>query len=134
MEEFKYYTETNDRVHGHRIIEVSNYGRIRVNGEIVTPILKNGYPLIAQTYVHRIVAELFIPNPDNKPCIDHIDGDRTNNMYTNLRWVTYKENSHNVITYNRQKASLTGVAKSELHRQHLSQATREYWKKKKGGN
>ena len=41
---------------------------------------------------HKIVAKYFIPNHDNKPCINHIDGDKTNNTVPNLEWVTYKEN------------------------------------------
>lgn len=42
--------------------------------------------------VHRIVAETFIPNPNNLPCVNHIDGDRGNNNVSNLEWVTYSEN------------------------------------------
>jgi hypothetical protein len=42
--------------------------------------------------VHRLLGICFIPNPENKPCIDHIDRDRTNNKLSNLRWATYKEN------------------------------------------
>lgn len=48
--------------------------------------------------IHRLVAKAFIPNPDNKPCIDHINTDRTDNRVDNLRWVTYKENNNNPIT------------------------------------
>lgn len=49
-------------------------------------------------YVHRIVAEVFIPNPQNKPCIDHINTLKTDNRIENLRWVTYEENSNNPLT------------------------------------
>lgn len=43
-------------------------------------------------YVHRLVAEAFIPNPAHLPEVDHIDNDRANNAVENLRWVTHKEN------------------------------------------
>lgn len=43
--------------------------------------------------VHRLLAETFLPNPENKPCIDHIDGNRQNNALENLRWATYSENN-----------------------------------------
>lgn len=48
--------------------------------------------------VHRIVAETFIPNPEHKPEVDHVDTNRQNNCVWNLRWVTRKENSNNPLS------------------------------------
>ena len=45
--------------------------------------------------IHRLVANEFIDNPSNKACVDHIDGDRTNNCVTNLRYATKSENGMN---------------------------------------
>ena len=69
----------------------------------VKPWLVCGYlsvtiPYRKDCYTHRLVAEAFIPNPENKPFIDHIDGNRTNNRIENLRWVSHKENCNNPNT------------------------------------
>lgn len=48
--------------------------------------------------VHRLVASAFIPNPENKPYIDHIDTNPRNNHVSNLRWVTQHENAMNPLT------------------------------------
>lgn len=55
---------------------------------------------------HRMVAEAFIPNPNNYPSIDHLDGDGLNNRVDNLRWCTQKMNFHNEVTYERYKKSM----------------------------
>lgn len=58
--------------------------------------------------VHRLVAEAFIDNPDNKPCVDHIDTNKLNNLPDNLRWCTYKENANNPLTLKHLSESQTG--------------------------
>lgn len=56
----------------------------------------NGYSTVSingkNRYVHRLVAEAFVPNPENKEEVNHIDGCRSNNNATNLEWVTKIEN------------------------------------------
>jgi hypothetical protein len=44
-------------------------------------------------YIHRLVAQCFLPNPENLSQVDHIDGNKTNNSLQNLRWVSAKQNS-----------------------------------------
>jgi len=70
--------------------------------------LVRGYPSVIlykegkykNFYIHKLIAEYFINNPENKKCVDHIDRDRTNNNVQNLRWVTGQENNWNCKSKN----------------------------------
>ena len=65
-------------------------------------------------FVHRIVAETFIPNPNNLPCIDHIDRNYLNNSVDNLRWCTQKENCNNPLT--REYANIKSRSKEVIEK------------------
>ena len=76
---------------------VSNMGEVLgYKKQILKHCLLNGYKTVnihkRTTKIHRLVADLFVPNPDNKPCVNHKDGDKLNNCASNLEWVTHSEN------------------------------------------
>ena len=84
---------------------INELGQVRndITGNMKTPTVNvdNGYFYLdlyknnkrTKYPLHRLMAEAFIPNPDNKPCIDHKDGNRQNNSIENLRWASYSENN-----------------------------------------
>lgn len=96
-----------------RIIPCFQYKRVKTE-KILKPYLSNtGYKVISldnkRFYIHRLVAQAFLPNPENKPEIDHIDTNRTNNSISNLRWVTRSENNRNPISLEKYKIGRTGI-------------------------
>ena len=68
-------------------------------------------------WIHRLVAQAFIPNPMNLNEVDHIDGNPSNNIASNLRWVTHRENMNNPISLNRRK-SMKGIPNVKLNKKN----------------
>lgn len=85
--------------------QVSNFGNVRnkLTKHVLNTILRDGYISICVTdkafKIHRLVALMFINNEDteNKPIVNHIDGNKLNNHYTNLEWTSIKENNQHAI-------------------------------------
>ena len=87
--------------------EVTEHGKIinKTTGYILKPKHNaTGYCYVrlgGKNYlIHRLVAQKYIPNPDNKPQINHKDGNKDNNDITNLEWVTAKENKVHAVEHN----------------------------------
>jgi hypothetical protein len=83
---------------------------------------RGGYPVVflsgghsKQRYVHRIVAETFIPNPENRPCVNHKDFNITNPSVGNLEWVTYSENNKHSVKYGRMAGENSNFARLTIN-------------------
>ena len=116
------------------LYQVSNLGRVKsldryvinksnkqqyYNGKILTLSKNNSQKTIP---VHILVAKTFIPNPESKPEVNHIDGNKTNNCVSNLEWVTRSENELH--------AYKNGLAKSSLkQKEAVAKYARENYSK-----
>ena len=84
---------------------IDTLGNVYRFGKILKPQINKGYlqvklyPECKWYKIHRLVAETFIPNPENKPEVNHFDRDKSNNNVDNLYWATKSENMlHNYLT------------------------------------
>lgn len=128
------------------LYQVSNLGRVkslpkivgrRLRGETVLAQQRSrhGYYMVDlctngkrfNASVHRLVAEAFIPNPDNKPCVNHIDGDKANNCVDNLEWCTHSENQLHAYKNNlcpRHKKPFKRKPLTDEQKAKISEATK----------
>lgn len=113
-------------------VGIKNVKKIIRNEKILKPLkLTKGYLGIrlydnnsnAKTFkIHRLVAQAFIPNPNNLPQVNHIDGDKTNNRIDNLEWCTCLENMNH--SYN------IGLRDKEKLKEHMSKVGKSLTNKK----
>lgn len=122
--------------------QVSNYGRVKslwrnrpigrgtglkkiYEEKILNLQNNNGYKFVTlmdngkrnRCYVHRLVAETFLPNPNNKPVVNHIDYNPSNNNVENLEWCTQKENIiHSVVNFPKRKLRRTNTGERYIHK------------------
>lgn len=97
------YSRRGDKTHNprYRIRKLKNqtsrkgYKYININGK--------------RKYIHRLVAQAFIPNQKNYPCVNHKDGDKSNNKSENLEWCSYSENNKHAFRTNLRKPNYKPV-------------------------
>lgn len=109
------------------LYQVSNFGRVRSlkfgkekmmeggitnKGYLQVTLSLNGR--VKRYQVHRLVADVFISNPNNLPQVNHIDGNKTNNNVENLEWVTAKQNIHHAWNAGLHPLKLVSIHCNEL--------------------
>jgi hypothetical protein len=101
------YSDNRKRLHFGKTLNK----HLKIQGYYDVCLIINGYKKYVD--IHKLVAICFIPNPENKPCIDHINTIRTDNRVENLRWVTHKENSNNELSKINYRNSKIGFKHTE---------------------
>jgi hypothetical protein len=106
-----YHTQNNKIYKDYRLID--KYKSFRQNKILINSSNDKGYFIISlcknniskTNRIHQLVAQHFIPNPDNKPCVNHKDGNKQNNNVSNLEWCTHKENMIHAYEIGLKKAA-----------------------------
>jgi len=112
--------------------QISNYGNVRNKntGKILKPtegktdkyyyisLCKDGKQ--KNTKIHRLVATYFVENLENKPYVDHIDNNKLNNLFTNLRWATHQENKRNIVKYKNNTTGVKGVIYDKIYNKWMA--------------
>ena len=102
--EGKYRVSTSGEIYSEisgKILKQFYRGSSPNNKYLVINLCKNNKQKTAS--VHRLVAQAFIPNPNNLPCVNHIDGNKDNNCVENLEWCTYSENNYHAFRMRSKK-------------------------------
>ena len=127
FEEFRdYYIRDNGEVISQKFNSKTKIAKVKSGRGYQSVNLSNGNKRL-KVYVHRLVALAFIKNPDNKPEVNHIDEDKTNNKASNLNWMTRKENVNHGTGAKRSGLSRSNVTRDNRGAKHFRYKPKEYY-------